>query len=246
MTDTENFQFKKFQIEQDQCAMKIGTDGILLGAWTATNEVNSALDIGCGTGLIALMIAQRTSNASIDAVEIDEASALQATQNVANSPWFERINVFNKAIQDFSSENRRKYDLIVSNPPFFTGGTFSDNQDKNSVRHTIKLPHNDLLRSVQNLLAPNGRFAAILPYIEGLRFCELAQTYQLHCVRKTEVIPQQGKNVERLLLEFTKEKSIGKDDQLMLRSASGNEFTSEYVNLTRDFYLDLEKSIEIK
>ena len=244
MTGKDIFQFKKFRVVQDQCAMKVGTDGILLGAWAAINDVNSVLDIGCGTGLIALMIAQRSPNATIDAVEIDKMSAMQATQNVANSPWIQRIHVFNQGIQDFSSENPRKYDLIVSNPPFFTGGTFSDNQDKNSIRHTIKLSHSDLLRSVQSLLAPNGRFAAILPYIEGLRFCELAQTYQLYCFRKTEVFPREGKNVERILLELKKEKTTSKDDQLILRSASGNAFTKEYINLTSHFYLDLEKSIE--
>jgi len=237
MTETEIFKFKQFHIAQDHCAMKVGTDGILLGAWADVSDINSALDIGSGTGLIAIMLAQRTQKAQIHAIEIDEKASQQSIENASHCPWSERISVINQSIQDYSRNSDQKFDLIISNPPFFTGGTFSDSQDRNSVRHTVKLPHGDLLRAVQILLAVNGRFAVILPYIEGLRFIEMAKTYQLHCIRKTEVIPRKGKQVERLLLELKKEIEVPKEDQLIMRKDTSDEWDEEYIRLTGDFYL---------
>jgi tRNA1Val (adenine37-N6)-methyltransferase len=234
------FQFKQFTLQQDRCAMKVGTDGILLGAWAGVAGVKTVLDIGTGTGLIAIMLAQRAADASIHGVDIDELSCQQAKENVQSAPWSERLEIFHQPIQDFSRQHDYHYDLIVSNPPFFTGGTFSHEQDRNSVRHTVKLPHSDLLRVVQTMLSDKGRFAVVLPYIEGLRFQELAEGYNLHCNRVTEVLPRAGRPVERLLMEFGREAKERQIDQLIIRDeGEGEVWTEEYIALTGAFYLKM-------
>jgi tRNA1Val (adenine37-N6)-methyltransferase len=238
-TKQEPFRFKQFTIGQDRCSMKVGTDGVLLGAWARVEHVENILDIGTGSGLIAIMLAQRSEAASIHGVEVDQPSCEQARENMLGSPWAERLDTYHMAIQDFAVTTDIRYDLIVSNPPFFTGGNLSYNQDRNSVRHTIKLPHQDLLSAVRKLLRHEGRLALILPYLEGLRFCELAATYQLYCQRMTEVLPKADRPVERLLLEFSKSKQQPTVDQLVLRETDGDQWTAAYQALTRAFYLKL-------
>ena len=233
------FRFKQFDIHQDKCTMKVGTDGVLLGAWANVENARKALDIGTGTGLIALMLGQRTSGCDIHAVEIDETAANQARENAAGVPWKNRVNIIHRAIQDYQKECEEKYDLIVSNPPFFSGGTFSGNQDKNNVRHTIKLPHGDLLSAARNLLEPGGKFCIILPFIEGLRFQELAQSYKLYCTRLTEVLPTGKKPVERLLMQFERQERPVEKDSLIIQKGKRNEWTDAYIRLTGDFYLKM-------
>ncbi len=234
------FDFKQFSIQQDCCAMKVGTDGILLGAWAPTEDAGTILDIGTGTGLIAIMLAQRRNQATIHAVEVEESAYSEATQNIAACPWSERLLAFHAAIQDFDlpTSIAQGYDLIVSNPPFFSGGTFSFNQDRNSVRHTVKLPHNDLLRAVRRLLHENGKFCTILPLIEGLRFQELAESYNLYCTRQVEVKPRPPKPTERLLLTFGKEKQLMKEESLVLQEEGSNLRMPAYKALTEAFYLN--------
>ena len=148
------FEFKQFSINQDQCGMKVCTDGVLLGAWANLDNKLTALDIGTGTGIIAIMLGQRgTELTNITGVEIDEASFYQAKENINLAPWREKLSVVHQSIQDFSMEVEEQFDLIISNPPFFTGGTLSESQAKNNVRHTVKLPHSDLLRAVKKLLS---------------------------------------------------------------------------------------------
>jgi tRNA1Val (adenine37-N6)-methyltransferase len=143
-------------------------------------------------------------------------------------------------VQEYAKFADRKYDLIVSNPPFFTGGTFSHNQDRNSVRHTIKLPHGDLLTAARKLLTDQGRLAVILPYIEGLRFQEMALTYNLYCRRITEVLPRAEKNIERLLMEFELNPGEIQKDELVIREAGENNWSAPYVALTSPFYLFMD------
>lgn len=235
------FYFKQFALQQDRCAMKIGTDGILLGAWADTRGVHRILDIGTGSGLIAIMLAQRTKEALIDAVEIDADACSQAQKNMKSSPWSERLRAFPMAIQDFrlSADTKDGYDLVISNPPFFSGGTFSFNQDRTSVRHTIKLPHNDLLGAVRKLLHSQGRFCTILPLIEGLRFQELAESYHLYCTKITEVRPKADKPIERLLMQFEKEQRTIARGELVLRGEDGQTMTPAYTSLTEAFYYKL-------
>ena len=237
MSEAQPFHFKQFSIEQDRCAMKVGTDGILLGAWANLDSASSILDIGAGTGLIAIMLAQRTTTADIHAVEIDEEACAQAATNMANSPWPDRLKAVQSSIQDFAKLSRQRYDLIVSNPPFFTGGTFTQSQDKASVRHTIKLPHGDLLIAVRSLLTDYGKFCAVLPNMEGLRFKEMASTYGLFCTKMTAVRPLYDKPVERLLLQFERQENKPIADELVIQYEGANNWTDEFVALTGAFYL---------
>lgn len=231
------FRFKQFSIEQDRCAMKVGTDSILLGTWTDLTDIRQVLDIGSGTGVVSLILAQRAPQAKVTGVEIDLDAARQSRENVERSPWSDRIVIQEMSIQDFASNHTAQFDLIISNPPFFTGGTFSSNELKASVRHTVKLPHNDLLKSTRSLLHPLGKFCVVLPYIEGLRFIEIAQIGGFYCTRMTEVRPKANKPVERLLLCFElKEKTTAKSE-LIIMEADTNEYTTAFRELTKEFYL---------
>jgi len=238
---SSTFRFKQFEIEQDQCGMKIGTDGVLLGAWAPLKaDAQRILDIGTGTGVIAIMQAQRCPNATVIGVEIDKNSAEQASANMAASPYQERLSVHLGSIQDFAKDTDDKYDLIISNPPFFTGGTFSKDQARNDVRHTVKLPNGDLLRCAHRLLSKDGIFSVILPYIEGLRFKEMADQYGFHLSHMTEVKPKVEKSVERLLMAF-KRNPVDEvvTDSLVIQHKKRNDFTDAYIELTKAFYLNL-------
>lgn len=218
--------------------MPVNSDGVLLGAWVDVVNTDRALDIGTGTGVIALMLAQRLPAAHVDAVEVDEAAAEQARANMADCSFANRLHCYTDSIQDFSRTTEHQYDLIVSNPPFFTGGTLSDNQDRSGVRHTVKLPHGDLIQAVRRLLLPKGRFAVILPHIEGLRFVEMATTYGLHLRRQTDLYPRAGKPVERILVELGKaEGEVQRDELTMYAGTAGKAYTEAYRALTGDFYL---------
>ena len=218
--------------------MKLNTDGVLLGAWCNVENKHSILDIGTGTGIIALMVAQRTSDhIQITALDIDEGACIDARTNVANSPFSNSIEVNQIAVQDFARKETLTFDLIISNPPFFTGGTFSANENKANVRHAIKLPHGELLHAVQRLLSEEGTFALILPYLEGLRMIELAERSNLHAIRITEVISKPDRPIERLLIEFTKKKRECLKNQLIIHDLDKGYYHDDYITLTKDFYL---------
>lgn len=218
--------------------MKIGTDGVLLGAWADVNSAATILDIGTGTGVIAIILAQRTEQAVIHGVEIDPDACEQANENMQASPWGGRLTAFHASVQSFARRADAKYDLIVSNPPFFSGGTFSTSQDKASVRHTVKLPHGDLLNAVRTMLNKDGRFCAILPHLEGLRFKEMASNYNLFCSKIMEVRSKPGKPVERLLLQFEREVKPIVKEELTIQQDDGNGWSSQYLALTGPFYLN--------
>ncbi len=217
--------------------MKVGTDGVLLGAWVDVQGVQRALDVGTGTGLIALMLAQR-SNAQVDGVEIDAAAAEEAALNAQASPWADRVRIIHQAVQDYARQTKRQYELVVSNPPFFTGGVLSSYQDRAMVRHTVKLPHGELLHATRALLAPTGRLAVILPYLEGLRFSELASTYGFFLCRRTRVRPKPQQPYHRLLLEFARDVRPLVTSELSIQNEAG-QWSEDYLRLTRPFYLDL-------
>ncbi len=231
------FRFKQFTIEQDRCAMKVGTDSIMLGSWVEVEVAKQVLDIGSGTGVVSLIVAQRAPVAQVTGVEIDIEAVLQSRENVESSPWKDRINIQEMSIQDYAKKNALQFDLIISNPPFFSGGTFSNNEQKVSVRHTVKLPHSDLLKSTRTLLHPQGKFCVVLPYIEGLRFIEIALSGGFYCTRMTEVRPKINKPVERLLLCFElMEKPVEKAVLVIMEEDSGG-YTPAFRELTKEFYL---------
>ena len=237
--NTNIFKFKQFEIKQDGCAMKVGTDGVLLGAWADVTDANDVLDIGTGTGVIAIMIAQRAMNAIIDGVEIDKEACSTCIENMENSPFADRLKCIHSPLQDYAKLTRKEYDLIVCNPPFFTGGTLSSQSNRNNVRHTIKLPSGDLISASRRLLKKKGKLCIILPLIEGLRFKEMVANYNFHCTKITEVKSKADKPVERLLLQFEKEPKPLVTDELIIQFEKRNDYTEDYIKLTKDFYLKM-------
>ncbi len=232
------FKFKEFKVSQELCAMKINTDGVLLGAWVDCENVNSVLDVGTGSGVIAIMLAQRCEADRIEGIEIDKQSYEEASSNMAESPWKNRLSAICQSIQEYAEGAESDYDLIVSNPPFFSGGTLSSTQKRTLVKHTVKLPHSDLLRAAYKLLSKQGQFSVVLPYIEGLRFIELANQYRLYCSRKCEVSSFKDSPVERLLLTFEKEQKELVEESIYIRK-NEKDYSEEYVALTRPFYLKM-------
>jgi len=233
------FQFKQFSIEQNNCAMKIGTDGVLLGAWCNTSNCQTVLDIGTGTGVIAIMLAQRTNaNTTIYGVEIDEAAYKQAKSNMAMSPWRKRLRALYGDIEEMSHQLKPPFDLIVSNPPYFSGGTRSPNPQKNIVRHTVTLTHSNLIRISNLLLSKDGKICIILPYQEGIKCMETAKAHKLFCAKITYVKSRINQPPERLLLQFEK-KALDKkeEDELIIYEGSNKTYTFDYKKLTKDFYL---------
>ncbi len=228
------FQFRQFRVADDRCAMKVGTDGVLLGAWADAGNANRILDIGTGSGLIALMLAQRSeTTATIDAVEIGAEDTQQAKENITNSPWSEKITVHHSSIQDFSSP--LKYDLIVSNPPYFKNSLHSPSDKRTAARHTPTLSYEDLLTSATRLLAEQGKFAVVLPVKEGNAFITLAQFQGLYCSRQAAFFTKQDKPQERWLLEFVRQPAISKTEKITLFDGQG--WSNEYKKLVLDFYL---------
>lgn len=233
------FHFKKFVIHQDQCAMKVGTDGVLLGAWADIESAKNILDIGTGTGVIALMAAQRNENAHIDAVEIDKASAKQAGENFAYSTFNERLNSHFSSVQAYVSQCTKKYDAIISNPPYFEIGNTIDVSDKRRQRgrQTTSLTFEELIESVILLLDNGGSFHVVFPVIEGKQFIKLALKKQFYCVRLTEVKSVAYKPIERLLLEFSKVNTgLIKSSLTIQKSNIRHDYTTSYIQLAKSFY----------
>ena len=231
------FQFKQFTIEQDRCAMKVGTDGVLLGAWTDISGVQSILDIGTGTGLIGLMLAQR-SPAIICGIEIDENAAVQAIENVNNSPWNERIKIEAVSLQTFVKNTDCCFDLIVSNPPYFNKSLKNPDVQRSMARHTDSLNQEDLITAACVLLSDTGRLSVILPVTEGPGFISRAELSGLYCSRRTKVILRIGVPEKRLLLEFLRAKCVCKEGSLLIEKEKRHEYSDEFKALTKEYYLD--------
>lgn len=229
------FRFKQFIIKQEGAAMKVGTDGVLLGAWADLENVHTVLDVGTGSGVIVLMIAQR-SEANIQAVEIDESSAQQAKGNFDSSKWRERLKVEAISFQDFAKKHSSKFDLIVSNPPYFSKSLKPNTPERTLTRHTEQLSNADMLEGVKNLLSPDGRFCAIFPYTEGNIFIAEAANYGLFCNKKLYVKTKPNNPIIRILIDFSFTKKKLVEDTISIHTSDG-EYTEEYKKLTSDFYL---------
>lgn len=209
------------------------------GADAETKKVGRVLDIGSGTGVIALMVAQRTSNAQIDAVEPDSGSCEDALRNFAESPWADRLHLHGVTLQEYVScyAEKVQYDLIVSNPPYFVDSLKAPDPVRNAVRHAVSLPFEELLDGVKTLLAEHGRFAVILPVTEGVLLEKLALERSLHCVRKCLVQTKPGVPPKRVMMEFGRKSVSLHSGLLIMETERHQEFTEEYRRLTRDFYL---------
>ena len=226
------FRFKQFAVEQDDVAMKVGTDGVLLGAWANCEGAKRILDIGTGTGVIALMLAQRNSEAVIHAVEIDETASHRARSNFDMSPWGKRMSVECCAVQEFAPSE--KFDLIISNPPYFIDSLQCPDAKRTTARHTQDLTFEELDRAVCRLLADGGRFALILPTME---FDRCLSVTQLHLVRRCDVYPKIGAAVKRVMAEFAKLPMPFQAETITIEVGPRGEYTDEYRALTKDFYL---------
>ncbi len=231
-----SFRFKSFTIEQDCTAMKVGTDGVLLGAWAAMHrDVRRVLDIGTGTGLIAIMAAQRTSDATIVGVEIEPSSAEQARCNAAHSPWCQRIEIVESSIQRYISE--LPFDVILSNPPYFVDSLHAKSESRTTARHTVALSFEELISAVERLLSPHGHFSLVLPPHETELFDELSRG-RLHLWRRCCVAGKVGGVVRRVMSEYSlSPTSSVEHDNLAIRATPPEEYTEEYRCLTADFYL---------
>jgi len=236
---TKPFLFKQFQIQQDRCAMKIGTDGVLLGAWTSLeHQPESILDIGAGTGVIALMLAQRSYAETIDGIEIDEDAYEQCVENFESSDWGDRLFCYHASLDEFIAEMDDKYDLIVSNPPFYSEVVPSRNESRDMARQNQSLPFELLLNSVLKLMAENGTFSTIIPYKEEETFLELAAAINLYPKRLMRIKGNPTSEIKRSLLELQLGKTSVDIKNLTIESAR-HQYTEEYIALTKDYYLKM-------
>ncbi|HJS00096.1 MAG TPA: methyltransferase [Flavobacterium sp.] len=234
------FQFKQFLIEQDRCAMKVGTDSVLLGSWTPiNNNPYSILDIGAGTGIIALMLAQRSHAEQIDALEIDEEAYEQAVDNFENSPWDDRLFCFHAGLDEFIEEPEDEYDLIVSNPPFYSEDYKSNNESRDLARFQDAMPFEELIEAADLLLSENGIFSVIIPFKEEENFLAIANEFELYPIKITRVKGTPNSEIKRSLLAFSRNKiSTIETDELVIET-SRHQYTPEYIELTKEFYLKM-------
>jgi len=228
------FQFKKFTISQNLCAMKVGTDGVLIGAWSNIKKGN-VLDIGCGTGLISLMICQREQNILVDAIDIDENAIIQTRENIQNSPWKGKIKAHQVKLQNFNS--KKQYNLIITNPPYFTTSTNATNEQRNLARHNSSLTFSEIVLFVCKNLDKDGILTLILPVNEAIIFEKEAIKNHLFLNRKCTVKPNPNKITKRVLMEFSFQKNPLIIENITIETLKRHHYTKDYINLTRDFYL---------
>ena len=229
------FRFKQFEVDDSLCAMKVGTDGVLLGAWADVARDSRIVDLGTGSGLIALMLAQRNENAMIKALDIDEGAVAQTRYNVERSAWQKRISVVRGDACEFYDE--MPYDHIVSNPPFFTDSIPSPDASRATARHCDTLNCFDIVEFACRNLRDGGRISLILPYDQAQRM-RMRMFGRLWLVRQTEVITKCGEMPKRVLLEFIRanEPQMPRCDSLAIYDDKGT-YTDEYRLLTEEFYL---------
>ena len=236
------FKFKQFTIHQDRTAMKVGTDGVLLGAWAPiAPTAQRILDIGTGTGLIALMLAQRYPSLNITAIDIDKSSIEQATKNIKNSPFAQYITTHHTSLQSYNPEE--KYDAIVCNPPYFVASLKCPDSQRTQARHTDSLSFDELLSHSAHLLNDEGSLSVILPVTEGNHLIALASQYGFTLTQQVHVLPTPTSAPKRILMHFTKKSMVNSqqsivNSQLIIELAR-HQYTPEYITLTRDFYLKM-------
>lgn len=237
------FRFKKFTVRQELCAMKVGTDGVLLGAWAPVGDADSLLDVGTGTGLVALMLAQRRSASPsafhIDAIDIDEPATRQAQLNITDSPYSELISVRHASLQTFAADTDRRYDLIVSNPPYFDRSLKCPDPQRSMARHSDTLPLPELLNSSHRLLAPGGRIALILPHSRLAELQAATTACGLYITRTTYVIPTEGNPPKRILVELRTEAPREALSDTLVIEVTHHRYTEAFTALMRDFYLNM-------
>ena len=233
----DSFEFKQFKIRQDKCAMKVSTDAVLLGAWVVPNGSANILDVGTGTGILALMLAQK-SLAEITAIDIDKNSTEQAKLNVAESIFASKISVLHTSFQRLVHESKQKFDLIVSNPPFFVDSLKSNDDSRKLARHNDLLSFEDLLNGVKILMTEKGKFCLILPKMEAQQFREIAKTKGLYLSKLMRIRTRNDKDSEkRHLMQFEFKETEFSESTLVIEADSHRNYTEEYKQFTKDYYL---------
>ncbi len=231
-----HFHFKKFSIQQDKTTMKVNTDSVILGATADFSNSKTILDIGTGTGLLALIAAQKNPDSKIFAIDIDENSCLQAQENFEKSAWKENFEVKNSSLQEFSKENLF-FDSIICNPPYFVNSLKSPNAKKNVARHSDSLPYNELIFCSSKLLTEKGKFFVMIPFFETENFINISEKNNLFAKNILKVRYSPQKNVYISILEFSKIKFETKIEILNIETENKGEYSQEYKHLTKDFYL---------
>jgi tRNA1Val (adenine37-N6)-methyltransferase len=232
------FQFKQFKVNQDKSAMKVCTDACVLGAWAEVEHAKNILDIGAGTGLLSLMVAQRNRSARITAVELEENAFAQAIENVGDSPFNDQITVLHSAIQNFNPDE--KFDFIITNPPFFQSDLRSPDSKINQAHHSDSLTFNDLLIAVEILLTPDGIWNILLPVAEGIIFQNKAEKTGWFMSRKLTLFHQKNKKPFRLLMSFKHSKYVDNElleTDLFIYEEDGKTYTPTFEKLLKDYYL---------
>ena len=236
------FKFKQFSIQQEKSAMKVGTDGVLLGAWAPLiNNPYNILDIGSGTGLISLMMAQRSHAEQIDAIEIEENAYEECVDNFENSPWADRLFCYHAGLDEFVEELQEideEYDIIVSNPPFYSEDYKTDDESRDLARFADALPFDELVEAAYLLLSENGIFSVIIPYSAEEEFIALAKQSLLFPLKITRVKGTPTSEIKRSLLAFTRIEQTPIMDELVIETAR-HQYTPEYIELTKEFYLKM-------
>jgi tRNA1Val (adenine37-N6)-methyltransferase len=231
------FKFKQFMVHHDRSSLKVGTDAVLLGAWADVADAKRILDIGTGSGVIALMLAQR-STAQIDAIDIDEESIKQAQENFSDSPWSEQLSAHNISLKNFAAATTVKYDLVVSNPPYFTDSFKPADPQRFSARHNDQLPIQELAENAAKLLSATGKFCVILPVKEAGLLTTALRNHGLFPEKELWVYSFTGKEVFRKLILFGRSQTVCLKEELTIETAPGQGYSKEYIELTKQYYLN--------
>ncbi|MCX6271452.1 MAG: methyltransferase [Bacteroidetes bacterium] len=230
------FRFKRFSLSDEGCAMKLGTDAVILGSWVRIGGEKNVLDIGCGCGILSLMMAQRTIMTMIKGIDLHEPSVVMAKSNFNQSPWSTRLSVQCLRFQEFAGKIIEKFDLILSNPPYFVNSLKAADMDRRLSRHTDELSYGELLDGVSHLLSPAGRFAVILPYLKESQFINMAQKLGLYPDRLLRIRSKPGSAFIRTCLDLSFSPKETAGNELVIRNTDGS-YTKEYQAITADFYL---------
>lgn len=240
LNDTRPFHFKQFSMHHHKSSMKIGTDSILLSAWVDLESVESALDIGSGSGIISLLLASRCE-AVIDTVEIDAASVLESSDNFKSSKFNKRLSVKQMDFVEYATSCNKFYDLIVSNPPFFTDYSFKPTEESRmNARHNEKLGFEALCEYTSKLLQPNGKFCLVLPKAEEANFLKIASLFKLHLQKTMTIYPKKSKEANRVNMQLGFEKKNKVQIENFTIRENDHTFTRQYIDLLKDHYIDLE------